>query len=264
VFWWSLGIAAVLGAILGEVPGALVGIAAVVAFDFQRNRGQIDNNEMEQAWGLEPNDATLFEVTFLMMGHIAKADGRVSEAEIATASAVMDELALSAEGRRWAVRLFEKGKRKDLPVERLIARLKTASIAKPAVIPTFLQRQLMVTYADGKPDPAQEKIIWALAAGLGVDAQQVQRLAEVAGSRVRSSRAVPAVNGHDPYAVLGLHPGVTDEDVRQAYRRLLSKYHPDKLVGKGATEAELSSAAERTRDVRRAYETVMSARGLSS
>ena len=31
----------------------------------------------------------------------------------------------------------------------------------------------------------------------------------------------------DPYRVLGLTPNATDDEVKQAYRRLAKKYHPD-------------------------------------
>ena len=31
----------------------------------------------------------------------------------------------------------------------------------------------------------------------------------------------------DPYSILGVHPGATDEEVKNAYRNLARKYHPD-------------------------------------
>ena len=36
----------------------------------------------------------------------------------------------------------------------------------------------------------------------------------------------------DPYKVLGLEPGASDEEVKQAYRRLAKKYHPDLKIGR--------------------------------
>ena len=31
----------------------------------------------------------------------------------------------------------------------------------------------------------------------------------------------------DPYAVLGVPPSATDDEVKKAYRRMAKKYHPD-------------------------------------
>ena len=35
---------------------------------------------------------------------------------------------------------------------------------------------------------------------------------------------------NDPYAVLGLSPSASDEEVKRAYRALVKKYHPDNYV----------------------------------
>ena len=35
----------------------------------------------------------------------------------------------------------------------------------------------------------------------------------------------------DPYRVLGLKPGASEEEVKRAYRQQAKKYHPDKNPG---------------------------------
>ncbi|HKO27078.1 MAG TPA: J domain-containing protein, partial [Solirubrobacteraceae bacterium] len=37
----------------------------------------------------------------------------------------------------------------------------------------------------------------------------------------------PALTRPDPYTVLGVAPGVSDEELRAAYRRLVQLHHPD-------------------------------------
>lgn len=53
----------------------------------------------------------------------------------------------------------------------------------------------------------------------------------------------------DPYKVLGVSPGASDEEIKQAYRRLAKKYHPDRNPG----DAE---AARKMQEVNAAYEQI--------
>lgn len=51
----------------------------------------------------------------------------------------------------------------------------------------------------------------------------------------------------DPYEVLGIHPGASEEEIKNAYRRLAKRYHPDLNPG----DAE---AARRMNEVNAAYD----------
>jgi len=59
------------------------------------------------------------------MGHVAKADGRVSELEIAAARAIMDHLRLNADQRRIAIECFTAGKQPDFPIDTSLDTLKS-------------------------------------------------------------------------------------------------------------------------------------------
>ena len=63
----------------------------------------------------------------------------------------------------------------------------------------------------------------------------------------------------DPYRVLGVSPQATDDEVKQAYRALAKKYHPD--VNNGSAQAEA-----KMKEVNEAYSLVMKMRreGVSS
>ena len=54
----------------------------------------------------------------------------------------------------------------------------------------------------------------------------------------------------DPYRVLGVSPQATDDEVKQAYRALAKKYHPD--VNNGSADAEA-----RMKEVNEAYSMIM-------
>jgi molecular chaperone DnaJ len=53
----------------------------------------------------------------------------------------------------------------------------------------------------------------------------------------------------DPYSILGISPGASEEELTQAYRRLAKKYHPD--INPGNKTAEL-----KMREVNAAYEQI--------
>jgi DnaJ like chaperone protein len=55
----------------------------------------------------------------------------------------------------------------------------------------------------------------------------------------------------------------SDSQVKQAYRRLMSQNHPDKLAGKGLPESMREMAEQRTREISIAYATIKETRGFS-
>ena len=59
-----------------------------------------------------------------------------------------------------------------------------------------------------------------------------------------------------------LAAGAGDEQVVKAYRRQMSRNHPDKLQANGLPESMLERAKERTQQIQAAYELIRSARGM--
>jgi len=57
----------------------------------------------------------------------------------------------------------------------------------------------------------------------------------------------------NPYEVLGLKPGATQEEIKTAYRELVKKYHPDRYMDNPLNDL----AEEKMREINEAYETLM-------
>lgn len=56
----------------------------------------------------------------------------------------------------------------------------------------------------------------------------------------------------DPYAILGLRDGASQEDIRAAYRQLAAQYHPDKLAHLG--EEFQTLAEQKFKTIQSAYD----------
>lgn len=223
--------------------------------------------------------------TFAVMGHLAKADGRVSEPEIALAESVMVRLQLSAQQRRAAIASFNEGKSPAFPLDRVLGALRQDATGRGVMLRLFLDIQFQMAYADGGPGTEQTRLLGHIARHLDIsDAlfsalDQMARFRrsstgagrERAGSWTGRTRGGPGAKQRPPagarsglaaaYAVLGVESTASETEVKRAYRRLLSKNHPDKLVSKGLPPEMLKLADEKTYQIRRAYETISRARG---
>jgi len=59
----------------------------------------------------------------------------------------------------------------------------------------------------------------------------------------------------DPYVVLDLQPGATDDEIRRAYKEQVRQYHPDRVEALGADLRQL--ADQRTKEINWAYDTLL-------
>ena len=271
------------GFMVGGPLGALLGAAVGHQFD----QGPQASAERES---VDHEDARkVFQTTaFQLMGHIAKADGRVSEREIAAARAIMDHLRLNAAQRQMAIDGFTAGKQADFAMEAAVATFQRACRTQPALLQQLLELLLNIAYADDHLHPQTHARLLQVAERLGVHRLQFETLHTLfraqrwahqtksdgfggaggyAGGRseqqTHGRRPTTAVNSlSQAYTVLGLKREASPEDIKLAYRRLLKQHHPDKLASKGVSAAELARATEKTREITAAYERIREARGF--
>jgi DnaJ like chaperone protein len=65
------------------------------------------------------------------------------------------------------------------------------------------------------------------------------------------------------YRVLEVSAEASSEEIEKAYRRQLSRHHPDKLKANGLPETMLEHAKQRTQQIIEAWETIKERRGLA-
>ena len=76
----------------------------------------------------------------------------------------------------------------------------------------------------------------------------------------RERAAPPPAEPGDPYAMLGIGPGASNEELEQAYRRRMSEYHPDRVANAAPEIRDI--ADQRSREINQAYDRIKRQRGL--
>lgn len=241
-----------LGLVFGGPVGAFVGAALGHAVDMNMGHLSVfDNSRAQQSF---------FHSLFLTMGHISKADGRVSEQEIKVAEQVMDRMQLSADQRQVAIKLFNRGKRSDFNLGITLAELRSNCGNQPQLFRLLVEVLLDAGFADGDLSPGAYNIVEKCGIALDVSAPEIDQL--IARRRGGFRRGATPRRFDNPYQVLGLTTQADDKAVKQAYRRLISQNHPDKLVSKGLPSEMLELAKQKTSEIRAAYEQIRELRGL--
>jgi DnaJ like chaperone protein len=263
MIWQGKALGALVGVIAAGPVGAIFGTFIGHLFDVQVESG-VGGSAASQPGSLGVQEA-IVRATFQVMGHLAKADGRVSEEEIRAARAMMHELRLGEREIRFAIELFTHGKEPSFPLDATLQQLHAVCRHRPDLRRMFVQIQLQAALWGEALNPAGRRILSRVCGALGVSAYDLVQM-EALLRMQRSSRrpeAQPAVDRvAQAYAVLGVTSAATDSEVIKAYRRLMNQNHPDKLHAKGLPESMMKVAEEKTRQIRTAYEVLRDARGM--
>ncbi len=249
--WWGTLIGGTLGYMLGGPLGAMLGAALGRNFD----RGvDFSGQAGFSAGDTERVQAAFFTATFSIMGHIAKADGKVTPDEISSARSVMARMQLSAQQREAAMHLFNEGKRPDFPLHDVLKQFKQECHRRRNLVQMFLEIQIITALADGEIHTNERKLLYYIGEELGFVRQQIDQLFNVASGIHHPESSKDALV--DAYALLNVNKNTSDADVKKAYRRLMNQHHPDKLVAKGLPEEMIKLATEKTQEIRKAYDLI--------
>src|SRR5262245_25778775 len=267
MIWQGKALGALIGVMAAGPVGALFGTFIGHLFDVQAESG-IAGRDADAGDGARaiPVQEAFFRATFEVMGHLAKADGRVSQDEIRAARAIMNEFRLGPREVEFAIDLFTQGKRRDYPLEARLGRLHQQCRNRPDLCRMFVQIQLQAALWGGSLEPAGRQVLARVCAAIGVSAYELAQMEALLRMQQQSSRPGDTRRGIDrvaqAYEVLGVTAAATDAEVTKAYRRLMNQNHPDKLVARGLPESMMKVAEEKTRQIRAAYEVLCEARGM--
>lgn len=238
----------VLGFWLADIPGALLGLVLGMIADRyfaipswkalrQRIRGQ-----QSSVYSAE-------QCQFMLLGYLAKLNGRVLPAHIQCARMEMQRVGLDGYRMQAAIAAFSQGKHAQL-VE---LRSALQSHFKKGGAERLLLSAWRLVWAERKVSPLQRKTMEQCAKWLDVP---LARLVELeAECKPKLQEAVTGQAIEKALNVLGMAAGTRNyAQIKRAYRRLLSEHHPDKLTGAGATRQQIERAKDKTQELHQAFD----------
>lgn len=204
-----------------------------------------------------------FDCTFSIMGFIAKADGHVSQREIQFAEQVMLQMQLTGARRERAISQFTQGKSASFDYQMVLSQLRGACRFQPALLRTFLDIQIRVANVNGKMSPVTTEALRRVFLGLGLNEslfRQYYRRSQAGYNYQHYNQSgfssSPKQHLNDAYDILGVDASISDSELKKAYRRQMSKNHPDRLIAKGVPPEMIKLATQKTQQVKDAYETI--------
>lgn len=192
---------------------------------------------------------------FAVMGRIAKLDGRVTTPEVNYASIIMRLLGLDPLGRLEAIDYFELGKQPETDVLPFVRELVSSIGRRSALARLFIKIQCRLAFIKGDIRLKEKILLRDVAESLGFSKAEFLEICR----EMQIHASLKQENGkflRNAYHILQLEPDVENGEIRRAYLRMMSRYHPDKLVRENLSEETLRIAQEKSTAIRSAYETV--------
>jgi len=283
---WGKILGAVFGFMFLKIPGAILGLIVGHFFDkaysqdFNRlggfGRFFSDQDSLKQ-------QAIFFHSLFSALGHLAKADGKVTSKEIEVATALMDEMQLTGDARREAQEAFREGKARDFPLVDTLKGFYEASHGRRDILQVFLEILIQAAFADGQLSQEEYNVLEKVAKPLGFRRRDLDYLISIyeAEIRFRRGRSQQSRQGgyrqgahgqqstyseqqsiDDAYRILGVSASDDEKVIKRAYRKRMAEHHPDKLVSKGLPEQAMEIAKKKAQDIQSAYELIKQKRGF--
>jgi DnaJ like chaperone protein len=193
---------------------------------------------------------------------------------------LMHDMGLNYQQRVTAQNYFNQGKAANFNLAEILQRLLSTCGDNPELLKLFMDIQYRAAQTDGLTEkklqvldvifrrmgfaPLHEQHrFYTDFGGQGRDYssnQQSRNQHSYNRSRANESHKAQNTLTH-AYAILELTPNANKQETKRAYRRLISRNHPDKLIAQGLPEEMIKVANDKTQKITKAYEQICSSKG---
>ena len=246
-------IGAIVGFLIFGFLGGLLGFFLGSAWDRIRMLGLGGANPLTRAH----RQQVFLRTIFTLKGKLAKIDGHISEAEIEHTEAFIRQLKMSAEQRQQAIQWFKQGAAPGYDINGVIKEFNDTcgrTFNLPEVMLVFL---IVIALADGDFDAKEEALLADISRQLGFSEAQFRQILEKTLNQTHFAPGhTSQSNLDDAYKALGISKDWSDQELKRAYRKLMSQYHPDKLMGQGLPADMIEMGKQQAQEIQAAYELI--------
>lgn len=268
-----------LGFMLGGGPlGAAIGMAIGHAYDNRKeplpdfwgeaNARRWKDTYSGDAAAPDLNEAAFTAAVVVLCAKMAKVDGSVTRSEI---EAFKKAFKIKKSQEAKIGKLFDEARRSAEGFEPYAFQVAQRYRNHPVLLEHILGGLFAIAAADTETiRPAEAKFLRQVAYIFNFTPDDFARLAARSGVYILpdAGSAQPGDSrkrGADDqsYEILGVSDKATDDEVKSAYRALIQKYHPDRLMAEGVPQEFIASANEKMKRINVAYEKVCKMRGIN-
>lgn len=196
-----------------------------------------------------------------LLAKIAKSDGHVSKEEVDIARGLLLKFVSNDAEYKSCVAAFNNAINDNNDIAFYANKL--VKLLTPEACLLVYEAIWSVASADGRLDPAEDKLLKQLAVFLGLSSADYDYFKNLF---FKSSGAGPLKDTADElnkaYTLLGCTQADSCDTLRKAYHKQAMKYHPDRLRAEGLPDALIEQATKTMSDINNAWEIVRRNRGI--
>lgn len=239
------------GKVLGMIIGLLSGIGfwgLLIGLIIGYIADKITSQQVNKNFLKKQYQNLFFSIIFQVMGHITKSKGRITSNDIKIAYFFMKKMQLNFEECNNAKKDFIEGKQANYPLRKRLKELKKINLLTSNLIKIFLEIQIQVAFSDGVLHPNEKNILCVIAEELGISQVELDYLLyNIENKKQENFTLIKACK------ILGVNINDSYLTIKRAYKKLMSKYHPDKLIAKGLSQETIDIANKKTQEIQSAF-----------
>ncbi|QJC32840.1 co-chaperone DjlA [Enterobacteriaceae endosymbiont of Donacia semicuprea] len=281
-FWLKLLLFLIILVVNSNIVHNLINIIIIILISYVINK--IYKFYFKKNYDIYNIKKIFFQITFEIMGYISKSKGFVSTNDIIMTTKLIKKMKLDNKDIIFVHKSFISGKKKNYPLIYKLNQLNFLIYKDTYLINKFLEIQLELSFINKYLNPKTRKILFIIFQELKISLYQIMIIVNKLKYKNKyinekdlffhknyyqfqektKNNNFNYDNNHyytnndksdldQAYKLLGIKYNDDLLTIKRAYHKLISKYHPDKLISKGYTLKQLEIAKIKTQNIHKAY-----------